>query len=117
MNCLTAKPPEHFEYIEKRVPGPGVKIERDPGFLVSCRCKDNCDNRSKCECWQLTLQEAQAVGLTKHSVGYVHGRLRRPQHSAIYECNSQCSCGPRCGNRVVQKGIQHHFQVFRTMDR
>ena len=117
VNSLTSNPPEHFEYINLRIAGPGVHIETDPGFFVSCSCTDNCSNRAKCECWQLTMQEARMVGPTKHSVGYSHGRLKRPQHSAIYECNSLCSCGPKCGNRIVQRGVEHHLQVFRTEDR
>jgi histone-lysine N-methyltransferase SETDB1 len=118
VNSLTSEPPEHFHYITHREVGPGVHIERDPGFLVSCSCPDNCSNQAGCACWQLTTQEAsRTIGPTKHPVGYVHGRLRRPQHSAIYECNARCSCGPRCGNRVVQKGVEHHLQVFRTDDR
>lgn len=35
----------------------------------------------------------------------------------IYECNARCSCGPRCSNRVVQRGLQHRMQVFKTRDR
>ncbi len=54
----------------------------EPEFLVCCSCTDNCSNRSKCECWQLTLEEAKVIGNTRYSVGYVHQRLKRPQHSA-----------------------------------
>ena len=54
----------------------------EPGFLVCCSCSDNCSNRSKCECWQLTLEEAKVIGNSRYSVGYVHQRLKRPQHSA-----------------------------------
>lgn len=25
--------------------------------------------------------------------------------NAVYECNSLCSCGPDCRNRVVQDGV------------
>jgi histone-lysine N-methyltransferase SETDB1 len=117
VNSITSDPPEHFHYINHREVGPGVHIETDPGFLVSCSCTDNCANRSTCQCWRLTMQEAQTISSSKQSVGYTHGRLKRPQHSAIYECNAHCSCGPRCGNRVVQRGVEHHLQVFRTEDR
>ena len=54
----------------------------EPGFLVCCTCTDGCSNRSKCECWQLTLAEGKVLGNSHYSVGYVHQRLKRPQHSA-----------------------------------
>lgn len=34
----------------------------------------------------------------------------------IYECNSRCSCGYECPNRVVQKGIRYDLCIFRTDD-
>ena len=63
-----------------------VRIAMEPEFLVCCSCTDNCTNRSQCECWQLTIQEACAIGETQHSVGYFHHRLRRSQLSA-YVCS------------------------------
>eukprot|EP00761_Pharyngomonas_kirbyi_P002496 gb/GECH01002500.1/.p1 GENE.gb/GECH01002500.1/~~gb/GECH01002500.1/.p1 ORF type:complete len:365 (+),score=88.71 gb/GECH01002500.1/:1-1095(+) len=32
----------------------------------------------------------------------------------IVECNPRCSCGLKCYNRVVQKGIQYDLQLFKT---
>lgn len=35
----------------------------------------------------------------------------------IYECNAKCHCNSNpqhCANRVVQRGIQHRLQVFRS---
>lgn len=34
--------------------------------------------------------------------------------SAIYECNSKCTCGPDCWNRVVQLGSQVKLAIFKT---
>eukprot|EP00731_Ephydatia_muelleri_P023685 Em0015g1268a len=108
--------PVEFEYIAQHT---AERVMcKDDGFLVSCSCVDNCTNRSKCECWQLTMEESKALGQEpRHSVGYVHHRLKREQYSGIYECNARCSCGPRCSNRVVQRGLQHRMQVFKTRDR
>ncbi|CAN6214516.1 unnamed protein product [Urochloa humidicola] len=35
----------------------------------------------------------------------------------LYECNDSCTCSHNCRNRVVQKGTQIHFEVFKTGDR
>ena len=109
--------PVEFEYIAQHT-SERVMCKDDDGFLVSCSCVDNCTNRSKCECWQLTIEESKALGKEpRHSVGYVHHRLKREQYSGIYECNGRCRCGPCCTNRVVQRGLQHRMQVFKTKDR
>lgn len=82
MNLFNAEYPDQFEYMTSRTHEPNVSIATEPEFLVTCSCTDNCTNRSQCECWQLTIQEACAIGETQHSVGYFHHRLRRPQLSA-----------------------------------
>ncbi|RCV20875.1 hypothetical protein SETIT_4G093300v2 [Setaria italica] len=35
----------------------------------------------------------------------------------LYECNDSCTCSHNCRNRVVQKGTQIYFEVFKTGDR
>lgn len=36
----------------------------------------------------------------------------------IFECNDSCSCNTiTCNNRVVQKGLTHRFEVFKTQDK
>jgi len=82
VNSLNNEYPDHFEYTTVRTREPNVVISMEPEFLVSCTCTDNCTNRSQCECWQLTIEEARAIGETQHSVGYFHHRLRREQLSA-----------------------------------
>ena len=78
-DCLDA---EKFEYTTCRTHEANVHIPTDKEFMVCCSCTDDCVNRSQCECWQLTIQEAQVMRDAKHSVGYVHHRLKRPQPSA-----------------------------------
>ncbi|MED6168013.1 hypothetical protein PIB30_008033 [Stylosanthes scabra] len=41
------------------------------------------------------------------------GHLRR---KFIKECWSKCGCGKKCGNRVVQRGINCNLQVFLTSE-
>lgn len=73
---------ENFEYLPTRIFEPNIPHKLDADSLVCCSCTDNCTNRSKCECWQLTQEEAKVIGNVRYSVGYVHHRLKRPQHSA-----------------------------------
>lgn len=35
----------------------------------------------------------------------------------VYECGEACHCTLNCRNRVSQKGIRFHFEVFRTANR
>ncbi|KAK8501785.1 hypothetical protein V6N12_072922 [Hibiscus sabdariffa] len=41
------------------------------------------------------------------------GHLKR---NVIKECWSKCGCNKRCGNRVVQRGVNYKLQVFLTPD-
>jgi histone-lysine N-methyltransferase SUV39H len=38
----------------------------------------------------------------------------RESRYPIYECNHKCRCGPRCKNRLVQKGRKVPLTIFRT---
>ncbi|XP_064392242.1 histone-lysine N-methyltransferase SETDB1-like isoform X2 [Halichondria panicea] len=112
VNTVNEDRPEEFEYTASRTSQSDLNLCTDPELRVCCSCTDGCRNRSKCECWQLTLQEAKMIH-SKQSVGYVNHQLRRHQHSAIYECNPSCHCDLQyCANRVVQHGIQFRLQVF-----
>ncbi|KAJ4793269.1 hypothetical protein LUZ62_044515 [Rhynchospora pubera] len=35
----------------------------------------------------------------------------------LYECGGSCGCGISCRSRLTQKGLQFHFEVFKTADR
>jgi [histone H3]-lysine9 N-dimethyltransferase len=35
----------------------------------------------------------------------------------LYECGLCCECKPHCRNRVTQRGVKLHFEVFRTENR
>lgn len=49
--------------------------------------------------------------------GYKFRCLNSSLNSAVFECNHKCSCDPYCPYRLVQNGIKHCLQVFRTEDR
>lgn len=81
-----------MDYVAERVLAPGVSVPQDENFLVCCDCTDNCEDKSKCQCWQLTMQGIAFTKLndeTNPIHGYDHRRLRDHVVSGIYECNSR----------------------------
>ncbi|KAG8238415.1 hypothetical protein J437_LFUL002872, partial [Ladona fulva] len=111
--------PRFVEYSTVRIPTPGVHLNLDPDFLVCCDCDDDCQDKEKCACWQLTIQGTRCSpsGQVDPSVGYMYKRLPEPVTTGIYECNSRCKCNDTCLNRVAQLPLQQRLQVFRTRDR
>lgn len=73
-------------------------------------------DKTKCQCWQLTIQGATLGGkVPDTAVGYVYKRLPEPVTTGIYECNSGCKCSVKtCLNRVVQHPLGLKLQVFKT---
>lgn len=76
-------------------------------------------DKSKCSCWQLTLEGARYGNPTipADDVGYQFKRLMDPVPTGIYECNARCKCKSNCLNRVVQHPLQMKLQVFKTNNR
>ncbi|CAH2101895.1 unnamed protein product [Euphydryas editha] len=109
--------PEFCSYNTERTPTAGVPLNLDPDFLCGCDCEDDCEDKSKCACWQMTLEGARTIGLEGDNVGYVYKRLPEPLPSGIYECNSRCKCKHTCLNRVAQHPLQLKLQVFKTLNR
>ncbi|XP_037875090.1 uncharacterized protein LOC101742950 isoform X2 [Bombyx mori] len=109
--------PEFCSYNTERTPTAGVPLNLDPDFLCGCDCTDDCQDKAKCACWQLTLEGARTIGLDGHNVGYDYKRLLEPLPSGIYECNSRCKCKQTCLNRVAQHPLQLKLQVFKTQNR
>lgn len=95
-------PPRDFTYIEDYRVGDGVDITPT---ALGCECKD-CFSHPVSGC---------CPGLAQHRLAYSdRGLVRVRPGNPIYECNSRCSCGPDCLNRVVQRGIQYDLCIFRT---
>lgn len=111
--------PDTIRYSTQREPTEGVNLNLDPNFLCSCDCEDDCQDKTKCQCWQLTIQGATLGGKESNtSVGYVYKRLLEPVTTGIYECNSGCKCSVKtCLNRVVQHPLTLKLQVFKTAPR
>lgn len=115
----TTQPPP-CTYSAKRIPTEGVNLVLNDEFLCGCDCTDDCADKSKCACWQLTLQGAKYGNpeIPIDEVGYEYKRLNDPVPTGIYECNNQCKCHKnQCLNRVVQHPLQLKLQVFKTVNR
>lgn len=115
VNCLNYTSPPPMKYITEREIKPGVNLNLDTKFLCGCDCTDNCENKSKCSCWQLTYEYQKKCPLkSKENIGYNYKRLYEPVYTGIYECNVNCKCTKTCLNRVVQEPISSKLQVFFT---
>ncbi|KAB0791507.1 hypothetical protein PPYR_03307 [Photinus pyralis] len=119
VNYVDNNPINFSDYSNKREPKKGVHLNTDPEFLCGCDCTDDCEDKLKCQCWQLTLQGLRYINknLSPDNVGYLYRRLPEPVATGIYECNSRCKCAATCLNRVVQNPLQLKLQVFKTINK
>ncbi|THU70376.1 hypothetical protein C4D60_Mb08t24330 [Musa balbisiana] len=97
--------PNHFVYVTT-VKHLSHTISKKP--LEGCMCLSVClPGDTNCFCAQQNDGD-----LPYNSMGLL---VRRKP--LIYECSVSCQCSFNCRNRVTQKGIRLHFEVFRTKDR
>ncbi|XP_055545071.1 histone-lysine N-methyltransferase eggless [Wyeomyia smithii] len=113
-----SKPPPCV-YSTERIPTEGVNLNLDSDFMCGCDCEDDCIDKSRCQCWQLTIAGAKFgnPNTSIDNIGYVYKRLQETVVTGIYECNSRCKCNNSCLNRVVQHPLQTKLQVFKTSNR
>ncbi|XP_016661217.1 histone-lysine N-methyltransferase eggless-like [Acyrthosiphon pisum] len=107
----------HMKYITKRIPSPNVDLNIDSESLCGCDCIDNCEDKNKCSCWQLTNEGTKnhPASLKDHdNIGYSFKRLHKKVLTGIYECNASCKCKKTCLNRVVQEPLKTSLQLFFT---
>ncbi|XP_017022407.1 histone-lysine N-methyltransferase eggless isoform X2 [Drosophila kikkawai] len=111
--------PPPCTYAKQRIPTEGVHLNLDEEFLVGCDCDDDCSDKSKCACWQLTVAGVRYCNPKKpiEEIGYQYKRLHEHVSTGIYECNSRCKCRKNCLNRVVQFSLEMKLQVFKTSNR
>ena len=119
VNTVDNSYPEYVEYSTSRLPQKGVIINTDQEFLTGCDCVDDCGDKEKCQCWQLTIQNTKCDKNNEvdPDVGYEFKRLHDMVLTGIYECNSLCKCSKTCFNRVVQNPLKLKLQVFKTARR
>ncbi|XP_062189039.1 histone-lysine N-methyltransferase, H3 lysine-9 specific SUVH1-like [Phragmites australis] len=99
------KGPSHFTYTTKLNYENSLSSMRK---MQGCKCASVClpgDNNCSCT-------HRNAGDLPYSASGILVSRM-----PMLYECNDSCTCSHNCRNRVVQKGTQIHFEVFKTGDR
>lgn len=111
--------PPACTYSAKRIPTKDVNLNLDADFLCGCDCEDDCLDKMKCQCQQLTIAGAKFgnPNTPPEEVGYEFKRLPEPVPTGIYECNPRCKCSKTCLNRVAQHSLQMKLQVFKTGNR
>lgn len=117
VNYVDHSLPNNLIYANERQAYEGVPLNTDSAFLCGCDCTDDCQNKAKCACWQLTIQGSAMLpgGYADPNVGYYYKRLQERVITGIYECNEQCKCSKKtCLNRVVQHPLQLQLQLFKT---
>ena len=79
INTVDDDLPPPIDYLTELSPQGDAHIPRDTGFLVRCTCTDNCTDKKRCACAQLTVK-ATALDAEERFVdntaGYVHRRLK-----------------------------------------
>ncbi|XP_050063144.1 histone-lysine N-methyltransferase eggless-like [Aphis gossypii] len=115
-NSLNDLVPKHNKYITERKPTSDVNLNLNSTFLCGCECTDNCLDKTKGSCWQLTYESKKNYpNLFKDTnIGYNYKRLYNPVYTGIFECNINCKCTNTCLNRVVQEPLKTSLQLFLT---
>ncbi|EER96081.1 hypothetical protein BDA96_02G081900 [Sorghum bicolor] len=97
--------PSHFTYTTKLTYGNSLNSMRK---MQGCKCISVClpgDNSCSCT-------HRNAGDLPYSASGILVSRM-----PVLYECGDSCTCSYNCRNRVVQKGTQIRFEVFKTGER
>lgn len=120
INAFDQQKPPPLVYSPNRIPMTGVNINTDPEFMSCCDCTDECFDKSKCACFQMTIRGAKYKNIMEEDeehISYFWKRLTAVVPTGIYECNSRCKCSKRCLNKVVQQPICVKMLLHRTKAR
>ncbi|OMO64926.1 hypothetical protein CCACVL1_21596 [Corchorus capsularis] len=79
-------------------------------FLEECISMTR-DPQQQCllYCTECPLERSKKNGFPETCKGHIKRKV-------IKECWSRCGCNMKCGNRVVQRGVNYKLQVFLTPD-
>ncbi|KAF7487033.1 histone-lysine N-methyltransferase SETMAR [Marmota monax] len=100
--------PAPFQYTPDHVVGPGADIDPTEITFPGCTCVTTSCVPGTCCC--LRHEENYDGSRCLRDMGSSEATYARP----VFECNILCQCGEHCRNRVVQRGLQFHLQVFKT---
>jgi len=119
VNDVNNSMPQTFKYITEMKFMHNDILDLDTNFLCGCDCVDNCDDKSKCACWQLTLENTKKYPqfFSNENIGYHYRKLDERVFTGIYECNSTCRCSMTCLNRVVQQPLSVMLQIFYSTEK
>lgn len=104
VNGVDVNAPDTFHYITTV-----VYPHRDvPVHIQACECHFGCED-GICPCVKKNSGGVLAYNDDGHLI-----RVR----NIVYECGSFCNCShAACRNRVSQKGLKWHLEIFRTMSK
>uniref|UniRef100_A0A2K6EWL4 Histone-lysine N-methyltransferase SETMAR n=1 Tax=Propithecus coquereli TaxID=379532 RepID=A0A2K6EWL4_PROCO len=94
-------------YTPDHVGGPGADIDPTQITFPGCICVKTPCLPGTCSC--LHSEENYDDNSCLRDIGS-EAKYAKP----VFECNVLCQCGDHCRNRVVQRGLQFHLQVFKT---
>nr|XP_037291703.1 LOW QUALITY PROTEIN: histone-lysine N-methyltransferase EHMT1-like [Rhipicephalus microplus] len=102
--------PSDFLYMTENCQTAPVPVDRNIATMQRCKCEDKCTSE-KCTCSGIS-----------HRCWYDENGILLPEFDLLdppmlFECNQACTCWNDCRNRVVQKGITCHLQLFRTQEK
>ncbi|KAI8319417.1 SET domain-containing protein, partial [Martensiomyces pterosporus] len=89
--------PEGFTYINDNIYSDEVPRPCSPMF--PCKCTDEC--RGACPCVRAQHYDD-------------NGRVQTPVDIPLMECGPKCQCGNKCTTKVVQRGSNVLFEIFRA---
>uniref|UniRef100_A0A9L0I6D8 Histone-lysine N-methyltransferase SETMAR n=1 Tax=Equus asinus TaxID=9793 RepID=A0A9L0I6D8_EQUAS len=96
-----------FQYTPDHVAGPGADTDPTQITFPGCSCLQTPCLPGTCSC--LRNKENYDANLRLRAIGSETERAE-----PVFECNVLCQCSDQCKNRVVQRGLQFHLQVFKT---
>lgn len=99
--------PTDFLYLVENCQTAAVPLDRSITALQSCKCQDKCVSQS-CVCSNISYQ------CWYDEEGCLVPEFNLLDPPMLFECSRACLCWNDCRNRVVQKGITCHLQLFRT---
>ncbi|MQM05756.1 hypothetical protein Taro_038576 [Colocasia esculenta] len=73
-----------------------------------------------CSCLNVCLPGDAGCSCAQRNGGalpYSSNGLLASRKSLLYECGPSCACTGNCRNKMAQKGIKLHFEVFKTRNR
>ncbi|XP_068634494.1 histone-lysine N-methyltransferase, H3 lysine-9 specific SUVH6-like [Aristolochia californica] len=100
VNLIDDEKPYPFKYITKAIYPSWYNPEPPRG----CDCTKGCSDSENCFC---AVKNGGEIPFN-HDGAIVEAK------PLVYECGPSCKCPPSCYNRVSQRGIKVHLEVFKT---